>query len=222
VDLKNFPKNLFSKNKPNSVTVLKEWIVKNTSLKFCSRLILFITATHGQVAFSETHSNWNDSLSAGISYKQLGKIQLSIDLLSQAKQSATTTSDRKRAAGELAASQLQARRLDQAETSLQEAYKFFAGVERARYAIDLGNLALIRKHPTEAQPYYVEALQLASHDVDIHILAGLNLARLIPDAERLPKLNELFQEISKVGDANLGLACISTWETRQDNLTLKR
>ena len=105
------------------------------------------------------------------------------------------------AAGELGVSLLQARRLDQAESSLRDAYTFFTGAERARYAIDLGNLAVILNRHNDAQTFYEEALQLAGSNAEIHATAGLAFARVTPQSERQAKLNTLSQEIGNIDDA---------------------
>lgn len=174
---------------------------KTKMLTFTRCIVVVALAMSSLLAFAEEAVQWQTAIPTGIAYRQQGKLQLSIDLLTQAKRKASTDQDRMRAAGELGASLLQARRLDQADASLQEAYSFFSGTERARYALDLGNLAVIRKRPKEAQTYYEEALQLADSDADIHASAGLNLARLAPESEKLKKLTALFQEIGNIDDA---------------------
>lgn len=125
---------------------------------------------------------------------------MSIDTLAQSARAASTDEQRMRSTGELGASLLQARRFDQAAGLLRDAYSFFSGADRARYAIDLGNLALIRKREKDAQQYYLEALDLAGEDTEIRISARLNLARLAPQNERLKRLTDLFEEIN--GNAN--------------------
>jgi CHAT domain-containing protein len=161
-------------------------------------LVYFLLANI--TVFASDLINWEDSLSNGITYRQQGKIQFSIDALSLAKQTAKTDQNRKRAAGEWGVSLLQARRLDQAEASLQEAYTYFSSVERARYAIDLGNLAIIRKRQKVAQEFYKEAVQLATNDANVHAIAGLALARVATDADRPNTLKQLFQEIGQLVD----------------------
>jgi Flp pilus assembly protein TadD len=94
-------------------------------------------------------SQWELDLSRGIAYRKQGNLELSIDMLARSARAASTDHERMRSAGELGASLLQARRFDQAAVSLREAYSFFSGAERARYAIDLGNLVLIRKREKE-------------------------------------------------------------------------
>lgn len=166
-------------------------------------MVAVTLATLNLPAFAEEKEPRDAAISTGIAYRQQGNLALSIDLLMQAKQAARTDQERMRAAGELGASLLQARRLDQAEVSLHEAYSFFSGVERARYAIDLGNLAAIRRHKKDALHYYGEALELAEGDAEVKAGAELNLARLAPEQERLKKLTALFMEIGDIGDATV-------------------
>ena len=174
-----------------------------TKMLTLTRFILVATLALSNVfAHAANTVPWETNLTAGITNRQQGNLQLSIDQLTQAKQTANNDKDRMHAAGELGASQLQARRLDQADASLHEAYGFFSGVERARYAIELGNLAVIRKHPKVAQSFYEEASKLAGNNTEMHISAELNLARLAPEAERLAKLHALYKEIGKVDSSS--------------------
>ena len=141
---------------------------------------------------------WESALSKGIALRQRGEIQKSIDSLRLAKHVANSELKKMQATGELGVSLFQARRLDQAESSLRDAYAYFSGAERARYAIDLGNLAVFLKRPKDAQAFYEEALQLTDAHVEIHATAGLALARLASKAEKLKILSDLFQEIGRV------------------------
>lgn len=169
-------------------------------------LIRYIVATillaTNILAFADEAMQWETAISTGIGYRQQGNLSLSIDLLAKARQVASTDEERMRATGELGATLLQARQFDRADVSLQEAYSFFSGVERARYALDLGNLATVRKRQKDAQHYYKEALQLAGKDTIVHVSAGLNLARMAPEPEKLKKLTALFLEIGNIGSAS--------------------
>lgn len=165
-------------------------------------IVAVVFSTMHILVLAEEAEQWQTSVSTGVSYRQQGNLSLSIDLLTQARQAANTDEERMRATGELGATLLQARYLDEAEASLQEAYSYFSGIERARYALDLGNLAVIRKHLADAQRYYDEALQLAGSDSVVHASAGLNLARMAPEPEKLKKLTALFQEIGNIGNAS--------------------
>jgi len=168
-------------------------------------LIRFLVAvfllTTPLFALADEAGQYETAISTGINYRQQGNLALSADLLTQARRFANTDGQRMRATGELGATLLQARQLDRADASLKEAYAFFSGIERARYALDLGNLAMLNKRLKEAQRYYDEAFQLAANNTLIHVSAGLNLARMAPEPEKLDKLGALFQEIGSIGNA---------------------
>lgn len=158
-------------------------------------IIALILLTTNPLTLAAGTGQYEDLIAKGMDYRQQGNLLLSIELLTQAKALAGTNSERMRATGELGAAQLQARHLDLAEKSLREAYAFFSGLARARYALDLGNLAVLQKRQTDAQRYYEEALQLAGNDTLTHVSAELNLARLAAAPEKLNKLTTLFQKI---------------------------
>ncbi|MCX7169849.1 MAG: CHAT domain-containing protein, partial [Proteobacteria bacterium] len=167
-------------------------------------LRLMIAATlvlSNTMVYADNGGQWNAAMSSAVANRRLGNLELSIDLFTQAGLHARTDQEQKRAAGELGATLLQARHLDQADAPLRSAYAFFAGAERARYAIDLGNLAMLRKRQQDAQRFYEEALVLAGDDAEVRASAGLNLARLVPEPERQQRLSELFGEISGVDSA---------------------
>ena len=106
-----------------------------------------------------------------------------------------------RATGELGASLLQARRLDEAAASLRQAHAFLGGRERGRVALDLGNLAVLRDQPDDARNHYREALQLAGGDPEIEYPARLNLARLSSPALRLVELDGIARDVSALADS---------------------
>lgn len=133
-----------------------------TFIRCIVAVVLSITVT---LVFADEEGQWETAISTGVTYRQQGHLSLSIDLLTQARQAANTDEKRMRAMGELGATLLQARQFDQADVSLQEAYSFFSGIERARYALDLGNLAVARKRQVDAKHYYEEALQLYCHGI---------------------------------------------------------
>lgn len=168
---------------------------------FIHYIVAVILLTTNIFALANEAGQWEAAISTGIAYRQQGNLSLSIDLLSQAGKAANTDTERMRATGELGVTLLQARYLDQAEALLQEAHSFFSGTERARYALDLGNLSIARKRLKVARAYYEEALQLAGSDAVVHASAGLNLARMAPEPEKLGKLNALFQEIGNIDNA---------------------
>lgn len=116
-------------------------------------------------------------------------------VLSAGQLQASTPRQRAQLAGELGIRLLQARDLDGAAAPLNEAYAYFAGQERARYAIHLGNLNARRKNPAEAVRYYAEAIALAGSAPDIALGAALNLAVLAPEQERSRRLKALSRQL---------------------------
>lgn len=100
------------------------------------------------------------ALDEGIAYRRQGQLHLAVGSLQRACAAAADDTARLRATGELGATLLQARRLDEAAQALHQAHAFFEGVDRARVAIDLGNLAVLQGRPAIAQGHYQQALQL--------------------------------------------------------------
>jgi CHAT domain-containing protein len=174
--------------------------------------------------------SWAAAMSAGIAWREQGHLDLSIGQLNQAAERATNPQERMRAKAELGVSLVQARHLDRAKQPLLEAYAFFSGIERARVALDLGNLALLRRQHKEARHYYAEvekevekeavkevvkeatasAAQLSPEAAILALSAQLNGLRLPPlmgktekseKSEKWQSLNLLYRKIASVGDA---------------------
>ena len=137
---------------------------------------------------------------SAVAARSRGNIQLSIDLLSRAWDAADSERVRTRIAAELGASLLQARRLDDAEKFLKQAYAGSAGVGKAKVAVDLGNLAFSRSNSELARRYFEEAETLAGKDLRARLPASLNRARLLPEPERLAALAALFGDIAGIGE----------------------
>lgn len=153
-------------------------------------------------------------LRQGAAYRQRGDLNLAIETLAGAMQQASDPKLKARIAGELGVAYYQAHRYEQAGPLLSLAYRNAAGTtERVRHAIDLGNLHAARRQTKEAVRYYSEARKQPGLDAGAAVSAGLNLARLAPEKERLPRLAGLALEIPEVADAreraryylNLGL-----------------
>ena len=159
-----------------------------------------LTLSNASLFAEAQATTWTSALSSAIANRQQGNLDLSIGLFTQASQLASTDSEKMRTAGELGATLLLARRLDQAQAPLQNAYTFFTGSERSRYALDLGNLAMLGKHQTDAVRYYEEAQQLSGDDTEVYASAALNLARLAPESQRLQQLTAIVEKISQVAD----------------------
>lgn len=140
-------------------------------------------------------------LANGIEHRQQGNLTLSIEVLTALHARTENPRDKALAAGELGASLLQMRRLAEAEAPLKEAHEQFSGNERARYAIDLGNLAAARRQREAARDYFREAKKLADGDVALQAMAALNEARLLPAGESLPALAALAEQIRIVTPA---------------------
>ncbi len=151
-------------------------------------------------ALALPQASWQATLSSAIANRRQGNIDLSVGLFTRASQLARTDREKMIAEGELGATLLQARRLEQAQTPLHNAYTFFTGSERARYALDLGNLATLRKQLPEAQRYYEEAQQLSGDDPEVYASAALNLTRLLPASEKRHKLAAISEKIAQVDD----------------------
>ncbi len=137
----------------------------------------------------------------GLAYRQQGQLSRSISELQRACRVAPSDADRMLARGELGASLLQARRLDEAEASLQQAYAALRGAEQGRVALDLGNLAVLRNQPERARSRYQEALRLAGADAQIEFPARLNLARLAGPVAQLDELDRVARDISALPDS---------------------
>lgn len=142
-----------------------------------------------------------DPLSEAVALREQGQVQQSIELLQAAAKKTTFPLARAQVAGELGISQLQARDLDRAAPNLSLAHAYFTGIDRARFALHLGNLNARRKLPVEATAYYKEAQALSGGDPGIMFSAGLNMAGLAPENERLSRLQTLSAQLGKQGSA---------------------
>ena len=129
-----------------------------------------------------------------------GHMSRAVELLQAERARATTPDERARASGELGAALSQAGRLDEAQPLLEEAVAALGGVERARYTIDLANVAAQRGDDARAAALLREASSLAANSPRVALIAGLNLARLAPPAQRQAKLAALAPQIARVED----------------------
>lgn len=158
-------------------------------LLWCLALTLWICQP---VSSAQPAIDWSTKIAHGIAYRQEGKIQQSIELLTSIRTQASNPETRAAAAGELGITFLRAHQYDAAEAALKEACSAFpTGSIHAHYALHLGTLALARKQNDEARRYYQEALTSAGDNVDTQLSVELNLARLAPADERLAKLSTL-------------------------------
>ncbi|WP_418316515.1 CHAT domain-containing protein [Piscinibacter sakaiensis] len=132
----------------------------------------------------------------GVELRQQGQISRSVDELRRACTLAPDEASRMLIHGELGASLLQARRLDEAAETLQRAHAGLQGRQRARVALDLGNLALLRGRPEQARDHYRQARQLADGDPGIDMPARLNLARASDGAGAMALLEQLERDLA--------------------------
>lgn len=152
------------------------------------------------LALADQAVDGGDGLIAqGIAFREQGDLQKSIDLLSSVSKLAVSPGGQVRARGELGISLLQAHRYEESEGLLRNAYASSMGLERAHFAVYLGNLALIRKRSEEARRYYQEALDLAPEAIEIQFSVRLNLLRMAPEPEKLAQLLLLSPQIDQAG-----------------------
>lgn len=82
-------------------------------------------------AFASEDSRSSIPVSQGITLRQQGELQKSIDLLTAASQAADSSEMKGQAAGELGISLMQSHRHEQATAPLQKAYSLLSGPDRA-------------------------------------------------------------------------------------------
>lgn len=160
---------------------------------------LFLLAMNAFAATDEAR-NFGGCISEGVGYREQGDLRHSVEVLTEAMKLSGNDSERARVNAELGATLLQAHQYAQAEHHIKQAYDFHAGLERARDALRLGNLALKRKKISQAQRYYQEAQSLAGEDAALRVSAALNLARLQTGKDRIALLMPLSAELVKIAD----------------------
>lgn len=124
-----------------------------------------LVASNFPLARAAPEPSLEELIQSGVAARSKGDIQLSVDLLSKAWESTDSDQLRARISAELGASLLQARRLDDAEKFLQQAYAGSTGLGRARVAEDLGNLAFSRSNSEFARRNFDEAQAVAGTDL---------------------------------------------------------
>ena len=144
---------------------------------------------------------FESQLAEGVRLREMGHLDLAIDQLRRAAGNADTDAQKMQAAGELGATLVQARHPDEALILLRQAHAMASGADRATYAMDLGNLAVLAKQDDLARRHYAEAQELAPPLAEDHaglrIRAALNLARLTPAASQLAALEAIERDIGK-------------------------
>ena len=154
----------------------------------------------GQGVATQQTPTWSALLTQGLAARAAGSLQDSIDILAAARASASTPEERLRASAELGASLLQAQRLNEAATILKESHAGLQGADKARVALDLGNLARVNHDTLGAQRFYREAADLGAGQPAIALSAALNLVRLLPLKEKAAALLPLLTQLRQLDD----------------------
>jgi hypothetical protein len=164
-----------------------------------------------------------DLLAEGVALRNQGQIRLSIDTLTLARGQAASERARAIAGGELGASLLAARRLDDARRELEGAAESLDGADRARYLLDLGSLELIERKPEAARARFEQARALAGADVIARVAAEVQLVRVLDGAERVVLIESASRALEGAGTAvpgRLHLA-LGSRALEQGSLTLE-
>ena len=173
-------------------------------IRFLHRLLLGVALF---LALSGAASAGFDAVLAnGVALREQGDITLSIQSLSQAREQAPNADAAALAAAELGASLFQARRYPEADAAFLAAFRGLKGAAKAGQALARGNVAMALKQPEQADALYREAQTLAEGDRGIQVAAGLNLARLTPENERLKALAALVPALAQISDPALQAA----------------
>lgn len=158
-------------------------------------MLLAVTAAQAAPDTAAPAAPQAEALAHGVALRNGGNLQLAIDHF---RALSASSDEGWVATGELGASLLQARRYDEAEPYLREAYDKTSGSARARHAIELGNLAAARHRPQEALRFYAEARMLAGADTALVLVARINEARLAGPGERSALLDALARDVAGV------------------------
>ena len=126
-----------------------------------------------------------DALAEGVALRNQGQIRLSIDALTLAKARAPGERARAIAAGELGASLMAARRLEESRRELELAVASLDGADRARYRADLASLEMLDHKPDRARAHLQEARALSAGDALARASLDLQLARLAEGGEKV-------------------------------------
>jgi len=140
-----------------------------------------------------------EAIARGTALRNGGNLQQAIDYFSTLR----TASDQDTAVaatGKMGATLLQMRRHAEAETYLREAYGKTTGIERARLANELGNLAAARRLKLEALRFYTEVRALAGDDAVLVLLARINEVRLVERQEQAVLLQSISNDLASISD----------------------
>jgi CHAT domain-containing protein len=153
----------------------------------------------GGAAGAQDGAAWRSALEQGTALRRAGHLTRALEQLEAAERAARTPTQRAITDGELGAALAQVRRFEEAQRLLGSAHRQLTGAARGRVAADLGNLEALRRNRSAAERYYREARSLAGTPA-ARAAIDLNLARLVPDGERLAELERLAPTIAALAD----------------------
>lgn len=156
-----------------------------------ARLILFLVF----LIPSAQAATDSDVIERGVALRNSGNVQQAIEYFRGLD---ARNSENPAVIGELGASLLQARRYAEAEPALRAAYDKSVGRNRARYAVELGNLFAARHRVKEALEFFKQARTLADGDPLLAIVARINETRLVERKQRPALLGALSHDISDI------------------------
>jgi len=165
-----------------------------------SALAIAIALWAGPASGKEAAETSSELLHRGAALANQGSLDLGIGAMTRALAIAATPEERAAVQGELGAALTRAGRYAEAEIALKLAYAA-GGPNRAARAIDLGNLASATHHNQAAIQYFQEAQGLAGSDSTVGCLASINMARLLPPAERLPALFDADRRLNRLANS---------------------
>ena len=144
-----------------------------------------------------------DVLTQGRALRASGDLLQSIELLQSAVESSSpvTPAFQSAARAELGESLMAAGRLDEAEPLLQGALVGATPVDRARFQLLLGNLAVKRKQDTVALERFNAVLADTLATADLKLAARLNRVRLFPQEQRWEQVAALHRAFVAPGTA---------------------
>ncbi|MFZ6677283.1 CHAT domain-containing protein [Undibacterium sp. Tian12W] len=134
-----------------------------------------------------------------------GSYTQALSVLQTAYARADQTADKVKAASALAQTYIQTHQAAKAEPYLVFAFDHASNkLDKAGYAIDVGNWQQQQGHAEQARYYYDTALQLAPSDAAIAISVGLNRQKLelknLTPAAKLKNLQALWQRLIQAGE----------------------
>lgn len=152
------------------------------------------------VAHAET-SDLTARIEAGEQHSRTGNLNMALEQLHTAYQSAANPADKARAANALGVTFYRMHRYKEALPLLTEAFEGTSDPrDKARHANDLGNLYAGQRDIDDAYTWYERALELAPGDSSLQAAARLNLARVASAADKPGQLAKLAGELPNIAD----------------------